>query len=140
MYSLGKIKSLKYGDFQSLSLKETDILDGNQVYLKGEFLGIALKIWKNSDNKRHLCIVDETLGNKLNKLQEELTKEYGHAFRPFKDDSTIYAKIRGKDISEIHSNNYIKLHVFSVFKNPKGQSFLQIQLVDFGPYYNIIDS
>ena len=59
MYSLGEIKSHKYGEFQSLSLKENDTLDGNQVYLDGEFLDIALNIWKNRENKCNFCVVDE---------------------------------------------------------------------------------
>ena len=136
MYSLGEIKSHKYGEFQSL-LKENDTLDGNQVYLDGEFLGIALKIWKNRENKRNLCVIDEALANKLNKLQEDISKISGHIFRPYKEDSTIYIKIYDKKEPTIVENNYVKLHVFSVFKDHKGQSFLQIKLANFGPYYYV---
>ena len=64
MYSLGEIKSHKYGDFQSLYLKESDILDGNQVYLEGEFLDVALKNWRSKENKNKLIINDEALADR----------------------------------------------------------------------------
>ena len=137
MYSLGEIKSHKYGEFQSLSLKDNDANDGNQIYLDGEFLNIALKIWKNRESKRNLCVVDEALAIKLNKIQDGISKESGHVFRPYKEDSTIYVKIFDKNDPEIMENNYMKLHVFSVFKDHVGLSFLQIKLADFGPYYHV---
>jgi len=137
MYSLGEIKSHKYGDFQSLYLKESDILDGNQVYLEGEFLDVALRNWRSKENKNKLIINDEALANKLNKLQQEISKQTEHVFRPYKEDSDIYVKLYGKDIPVINKNNYVKIHVFSVFKDQAGHSFLQIKLADFGPFYNI---
>ena len=132
MYSLGEIKFHRYGDFQSLNLKENGTHDGNQVYLDGEFLDIALRI-----SKGKLIIKDEDLANKLNKLQQDISKQNEHVFRPYKEDSDIYGKLYGKDIPEINKNNYVKVHVFSVFKDHVGHGFLQIKLADFGPFYNI---
>ena len=95
-------------------------------------MDIALRI-----SKGKLIIKDEALANKLNKLQQDISKQNEHVFRPYKEDSDIYVKLYGKDIPMINKNNYVKVHVFSVFKDRVGNSFLQITLADFGPFYNI---